>query len=302
MSRSARVLVLGGAGQLGSRLACRLTASGYEVVATTRGPTVAGSPLTSFDPWRNDWASLGRFAAVVNAIGAIEERGEDTFVRVHVELAERLIAQHRLLGAPRLLHLSALGARPDHPSPFLASKGQADRRLLAALPGAAIVLRPSIVLTPGTMLIQRLRRAAALARFTRGRLPFPRAALATRLQPVLADDLTGLAAELLAALLAEDPLANPAPVLEIVGAEVYTVGALLARALAAHGLLFHPLPLPLPALQVLLSLAPSPLRRRLLTPEELRLLGEDNLPTGAAKTAVVTGGPTAAWLDQALQP
>jgi uncharacterized protein YbjT (DUF2867 family) len=300
VSPPTRVLVLGGTGQLGSRLARRLAAAGHEVVATTRGPAVAGSPLTSFDPWHDDWASLGTFAAVVNAIGAIEERGEDTFERVHVELAERLIAHHHHLGAPRLLHLSALGARPDHPSPFLASKGRADLLLLAALSGAARVLRPSIVLTPGTRLIQRLRRAAALARCTRGRLPFPKAALATRLQPVLADHLTDLATALLAALFAESSLATPAPILEVVGAEVYTVGALLDRALAVRGLPFHPLPLPLPVLQLLLSLAPPFLRRRLLSPEELRLLGEDNLPTGAPGTAVVTGGPTAAWLDQAL--
>ena len=275
-----RVLILGARGQLGSRLAHAFRTAGYAVMGTTRLRDVAAG--RTFDPWTDDWSQLGACDVLVNAIGAIEERGADTFERVHVELAQRLADADVSLGRPRVLQISALGARADHPSRFLATKAAGDRVLLEALGERVVVLRPSIVCTTGTRLVRALRTLARHARWTRGIVPVPRGLLGSRLQPIAEDDFVN-------ALLAQCSASNGG-VFELGGAEVHAMRDLVSLALAARGLSLHPIELPKSWLRFAHPLAP----RALVSREELILLGEDNvLPeVSAAGRRAHVGGPT----------
>jgi len=117
--------------------------------------------------------------------------------------------------------LAALGADPAADTPFLASKGVADARLLA-LDLPAVVLRPSLVLGPG----------AASSRWLQQLSPWPVIPLLdnhARLQPLHVDDLCAA----VLALLRQWPAQSC--VLPLVGPEAMTQGQLLDRLRAVQG-------------------------------------------------------------------
>jgi hypothetical protein len=79
-----------------------------------------------------------------------------------------------------------------------------------------VVLRPSIVCTPGTVMVQKLRMLGRISRYLGGYLPFPADFAHTRIQPVLAEDL----AQLIAVLCTTD--AHPA-LIEVAGLRAYSL-------------------------------------------------------------------------------
>jgi uncharacterized protein YbjT (DUF2867 family) len=77
-------------------------------------------------------------------VGILNEAGRDTFARVHVELAAKVIAACRAAGVRRLLHMSALNADPAGPSRYVRSKGEA----LALVIGSGLewtIFEPSVI-------------------------------------------------------------------------------------------------------------------------------------------------------------
>ena len=148
-----RVLLTGATGFIGGEVLRRLLAAGHEVRAVVRRPSaltprpgleiVAGDFATDHDPalWRT---RLGDVDAVVNTVGIIRERGGSTFSAVQTAAPHALFEASVDCGVQRIVQISAFGARPDHPQPFLSSKGIADKYLLS-LPVQAAVLRPSLV-------------------------------------------------------------------------------------------------------------------------------------------------------------
>src|SRR5262245_39021456 len=129
-----RIVVLGGSGFVGRHIVGRLVADDWRVIVPTRWrerakhlillPTVDVVEEDIHDP-----VVLARLfadaSAVVNLVGIINESGRDTFDRVHVELPRKVIGACQATGAPRLLHMSALGAAADAPSKYLRSKAAA---------------------------------------------------------------------------------------------------------------------------------------------------------------------------------
>lgn len=198
-----RLVVLGASGQLGSRVLQQLRQDypGDQVLGTVRVPARATAPggappkeLLLFDPFGDDWARLGRVDVLINCIGIIRETPALDFTRAHLGLTS-LMLQHRvMLGNPRIIQVSALGADVASSSAFLRTKGLADVQLLRQ-PGT-VVLRPSIVCTPDTMLSRKLQLLGNICRFTAGLLLFPAQSLQTKIQPVAAADLTALVSQL----------------------------------------------------------------------------------------------------------
>jgi len=147
------VLVLGGSGFVGRHVVAGLVRDGYRVVVPTRRredarhlillPTVDVVNADIHDP--PTLAKLTKGAsAVVNLVGILNEAGRDTFARVHVELAAKVIAACRAGGVRRLLHMSALNADPAGPSRYLRSKGEA----LASVIGSGLewtIFEPSVI-------------------------------------------------------------------------------------------------------------------------------------------------------------
>ncbi|HEX2536390.1 MAG TPA: NAD-dependent epimerase/dehydratase family protein [Chitinophagaceae bacterium] len=188
-----RIVILGASGQIGQAIGLKLKQDGLEVTGTSRRAG-GDSDWLKFDPFRDDWQQLGKPDVIINCIGAIREKRSAGFAKVHAGLT-RLILHHReQLGHPRILQLSSLGASPAHPVPFLRTKGVADELLLQQ--ERTTVLRPSIVCTPGTMLIQKLRMLRSMARLCHRHLIVPKGFLAASIQPVLISDLVALVAEL----------------------------------------------------------------------------------------------------------
>jgi NADH dehydrogenase len=135
------VLVLGGSGFVGRHVVNRLVLAGKRVIVPTRRresarhlillPTVDVVDGNVHDP-----ATLSRVAAgvsaVVNLVGILNESGRDTFMRVHVDLAHKIVAACRTAGVRRLVQMSALNADPAGPSAYLRSKGEAEAAIVAS--------------------------------------------------------------------------------------------------------------------------------------------------------------------------
>jgi len=168
-----RVMVLGGTGFIGRHAAAALRSRGHTVVIGTRHPKRALAKLpaslrdcelreTHFESLttRYIWQPLlGDVDAVVNAAGILRERGSETYDRVHNMAPAALGEACARLGL-RLVHVSALGLRPEARSRFLRSKLSAERKIAASGADYSIV-RPALLDGEGGYGAAFLRRIAA---------------------------------------------------------------------------------------------------------------------------------------------
>ena len=167
-----RVMVLGGSGFIGRHVAAALRARGHAVVIGTRNPKRALVKLppalrdcelreTHFESLttRYVWQPLlADVEAVVNSVGILRERGRETYDRVHNMAPTALAATCERLGL-RLIHVSALGLRPQALSGFIRSKIRAERAIAAGGADYSIV-RPSLLDGEGGFGAEWLRRVA----------------------------------------------------------------------------------------------------------------------------------------------
>lgn len=104
-------------------------------------------------------ALLGRGTTViVHLVGIIVESGSATFHGVHVEGTRRLLAAAREVGAPRFVHMSAIGARAGRDAtPYHRTKWEAEELVRASGLSHAI-FRPSIISGPENVPIRTLAR------------------------------------------------------------------------------------------------------------------------------------------------
>jgi nucleoside-diphosphate-sugar epimerase len=199
-----RIVILGANGQVG-RVAfaqcCRLYPAA-EVIGCVRPFHLHFEGCTGdkhqhslvFDPFRDNWNNLGKADVLINSIGIIRGSGDTTFESAHIGLT-RLILQHRkMLGNPRVIQVSVLGADAKSPSRFLSTKAIADDELLKE--EDTFVVRPSIVCTHNTVMVQKLKMLGRIARWTFNRLLFPEQFLKTKIQPVMGDDVGEVIARL----------------------------------------------------------------------------------------------------------
>lgn len=194
-----RIVILGASGQIG-RLLCRHLSEHFPqatVMASVRkAETNADSAYQHilFDPFADKWQKLGKVDVLINCIGIIKETAQVTFEKAHEGITQRILENRRLIGNPRIIQISALGADKNSSIRFLRTKGKADKLLLAH--ENTIVLRPSIVCTPDTMMVQKLHLLAKVSRFLFNYLPFPATLLQTRIQPILPADLADIISRL----------------------------------------------------------------------------------------------------------
>ena len=183
-----------------------------------------------------------------------------------------------LIGNPKIIQVSALGAAVHSSSKFLQTKALADAALLNH--PNTVVVRPSIVCTPNTMLSQKLKLLNKVCRFTGGLLPFPAGILQTKLQPVTIDDLTELILQL---CLRNDHQ----PIIEVGGREMYTFHQLLETVPNCNRIL----PFPQPLFNRLYPLV-STLFPFLLDKEQKTLLQQDNV-ADTTECEILLGRPMA---------
>lgn len=179
------VLVTGASGLIGSRCAYALRLAGHRVTAGVHRTAVRESHITldfakDFDT--ETWIPrLRGIDIVVNAVGIIAERGNQSFDALHRRAPQALFAACAAAGVRRVIQISALGADEQAATEFHRTKKAADDFLLA-LPIEATVLQPSLVFAEhgsSTRLFAQLAAAPLLAVPAGGH----------RIQPVAIDEL-----------------------------------------------------------------------------------------------------------------
>lgn len=180
-----RVFVTGGTGFIGRHLIPRLLERGHRVVALVRRPAdVDGledpevSRSFSLLPW--DGPGIRASGAPVEwVVGDLEDvtsyrdalKGCDALVhlapaglsararagsRDDADPVARLLAVAADGSVQHVLAVSALGADPESPSPFLRTKGRLEELLRSPAPYARTVVRPSLVFGPGDRFVSAL--------------------------------------------------------------------------------------------------------------------------------------------------
>lgn len=211
------ILLLGGSGFIGSRLAAVLRDNGHQVST----PTSAEINYLQLDEAALAAACAGQ-DALINAVGVMHYKN-DVLETVH-HLSPAKIAQiAKQAGVQKMLQLSALGADAAQPIAFAGSKGRGDQALLA-LAGRDFhlqIARPSIVFGRGGASSEAFLQAAKLPLLLlpeKGTQP---------VQPVHVADVARAMANMLTT-----PLANGS-IVEMAGGEAMTLAQYLS-ALRQH--------------------------------------------------------------------
>jgi len=198
-----RICILGGTGFVGRHLVPRLAASGYHCRLPARRPErhrelslVPGIELRRSDIFETGVLErqLEGCTAVVNLVGILNEEGDRTFQRVHVDLVERILDAAQAVDVTRYLHMSALHAQATQgTSRYLRTKGQGEDLAHARTDMRVTSFRPSVIFGPGDGFFNRF---ATLLKITPG--VFPLACPDARFAPIYVGDVTSAMTKALA--------------------------------------------------------------------------------------------------------
>lgn len=228
------VTVFGGSGFIGTQIVRALAKRGLRIRVAVRQPHLAHTMRLMGDVGQvevvqaniRDEASVRRALrgaqACVNAVGAFYETGRQKFGKLHVEGAANVARIAREAGVERLVLISGIGADPDSPSDYIASKGKGEVVTREAFPGA-VILRPSVVFGQGDSFFNKFAQMAVFSPV------LPLVGGDTRLQPVFIGDLARAAASAVI-----DP-ACAGRTYELGGPGVYTGREVLELVLAETG-------------------------------------------------------------------
>lgn len=199
------VLLIGGSGFVGSRIAHHLSARGLRVLVPTRRrerakhlillPTVEVVEADVHNPVALQQLCAGQ-DAVISLAGKLQSRrgtpyGVD-FAQTHVELPKKIVAACRQSGVRRLVHVSALKSAADAPSMYLRSKADGEAAIRAGAPDiATTIVQPSVVFGPGDSFLNLFAELARLVPV------LPLASPDARFQPVYVEDVARVVAEAL---------------------------------------------------------------------------------------------------------
>lgn len=228
--------------------------------------------LLQFDPFYDNWSQLGHVDILINTAGIFQERIEADFDRAHGGLSSLIVCNREDIGNPKVIQISALGADEQSPLRFLQTKGAADRILLKS--GNAVVVRPSIVCVPGTMLVRKLRMIQNTARFLCGRFPVPAGFARTRLQPVMIGDLVALVVALCRTN------SHP-PMLDLTGPDVFAYSDIPGFLQPDEQTRIQLLKVPFGLVNTTIALLGLLGLPRPVTREQLRLLLRDNIASNS---------------------
>ncbi len=153
------ICILGGSGFVGGHLARTLADQEFEVKVLTRhrerskellvlpGVTVEEANIFEEAELQKHFAGMD---VVINLVGTLHDSSSQGFQTVHVELPRKIVMACAHNRISRLLHMSALNAKPDAPSAYLRSKGEGEAEVLKAqsLGVNVTVFRPSVIFGP----------------------------------------------------------------------------------------------------------------------------------------------------------
>ena len=191
-----KILILGGAGFIGSAIAEQFSKRGFEITVPTRNrdrskhlTLLPACDVVVADIF--DRATLHRLIAhadcVVNLIGILH----GDFDRVHVQFPKMVAELCAANNTPRLLHMSALNADENGVSDYLKSRGKGEAAVRAALTKstALTVFRPSVVFGAGDAFLNLFASMFAVFPF------IPLGSPHAQFQPIWVEDVAHAVAE-----------------------------------------------------------------------------------------------------------
>src|SRR3954447_11650017 len=154
-SNDTLITIFGGSSFLGRHLVRALAKRHYRIRVAVRRPDLAGhlQPLGRVGQIHAVQANVRHAGSVeaavrdadivINLVGILFERGRQRFDTVQAFGAEQIALAAANHGTP-MIHVSAIGADENSPSPYARAKAEGEKAVLAARPQATIV-RPSIM-------------------------------------------------------------------------------------------------------------------------------------------------------------
>jgi uncharacterized protein YbjT (DUF2867 family) len=193
-----KILIIGGTGFIGSRIAEKLVAAGHRITVPTRRrerakhlfmlPTCDLIEANVHEPSALNELMAGQ-DVVINLVGILHGNkgnigvpyGSD-WQRAHVTLPRNIAAAMKANRVKRYLHMSALGANSKGPSMYQRSKGDGEA-LVKATDLAWTIFRPSVVFGPGDKFLNTFAQLQQFAPVV------PLAGASCKFQPVHVDDV-----------------------------------------------------------------------------------------------------------------
>jgi uncharacterized protein YbjT (DUF2867 family) len=278
-----KIAILGGSGFVGSSIAAKLDAAGYQVTVLTRrreaakhlillpNVQVVECDIHNLQALKH---TLTGMDAVINLIGILHESGKSTFEAMHHQFPRRVAQLCEELSIKRLLHMSALQANIHAPSQYLRSKAAGESAVNEFNKKLEITtFKPSVIFGRDDQFINLF---ANLIKF------LPVIALAkpnAKFQPIWVEDVASCFVNAL------ENTATYGKSYDLGGPQVFTLRALIEQVMATMGK-----PRPIIGLNDTLSMAQAFAME--LMP--IKLMSRDNVRSMAVDS--VTSQPIAAEL------
>jgi NADH dehydrogenase len=285
MMNEASILLIGGSGFIGQKIASGLSALGHRVLLPTRKagyakelwvlPNLQVIEANIHDPsvLGDLCQRLGPHGVVINLVGVLHDKTDSPygpgFLKNHVELTKKIIAAMSAANLKRYIHMSALGANSSGASMYQRSKGDAEN-LVKSSDLDWTIFRPSVVFGEKDKFINLF---ASLQKFAP---VLPLGGAGVKFQPVYVSDVAQAFEK---SISMSETIGR---VFDLAGPRVYTLAELVnfAGVVGGRKSIVIPLPKPLAYLQAgLLEMMPGP---TLMSRDNLASMSEDNvLPAGA---------------------
>lgn len=164
---SSRVFVTGATGFVGRAVVTALRANDHSVrCLVRRGSELHLRGLSAVERVEGDVLhqegladEMSGCAAVIHLVGSVRETPSITFDRLHVEGTTNVLDAATAAGVQRLVHMSALGARPDAAARYHRTKWAAEE-LVRDRALRWTVVRPSLIYGRGDHVVSTLARMA----------------------------------------------------------------------------------------------------------------------------------------------
>lgn len=279
MSKQKVATVIGGSGFLGQELTKQLLDEGYVV------RVVSLNPDKPFRNWQN--ANLEFFTAdildevhikksvkkaeiVIYSVGLLDERGEQTFDKAHVQGPKLASQLAKDANVDNFVLISAIGADSTSQSRYAVTKAQSEEAVPKNFPHT-IIVRPSIVFGPNDNFFNQFKDMAKIS----PALPLIGGGH-TKFQPVFVSDVAK------AVIRACNDQKWQGQVIELGGPDILTFKECLERVMEYSGRKRFLVNLPFEIAHIqakLLSILPN----RPITKDQLILLKSDNVVSDQAR-------------------
>jgi len=271
------ILVTGGSGYVGSHIVRKLVEEGHPVRVLVRDRSYAKEEgrLQGLDiEWvEGDVTKPGTLhpamqgaSAIIHTIAIAIEKGMATYERVNAQGTLNVVNAAKQSNVKRFINISQLGADPDLPYRFLASKGLA-QEYVASSDLDWTALRPSVIWGPEDEFANTFARLVPFSPII-----YPIVDKTATFQPVWVEDVATCVIKFL-----EDP-GTIHKEYEIGGPEVLTLEEIEKRTLDAIGAKRTLVPVPRFVLRFIVFLMEKLLPNPPVTSSLLELLAVDNVP------------------------